>query len=135
MTENEFLVVIYAINKFRHYITKYSTFVHIDHAAIRYLVNKPVTLGCITRWLFLLQEFDITIVDKLRKDNVVADFLFGIENDGKNTSIEDSFPDEHLFKVSTNTPWYSDISNYLATGKVPHHLSYKDQRKIIHQST
>jgi hypothetical protein len=43
VTEKEFLAVIYAINKFRHYITGYSTFVHTDHSAIKYLMNKPIT--------------------------------------------------------------------------------------------
>jgi len=66
---------------------------------------------------------------------VVVDFLYRIEHDGKNTPIENNFPDEHLFAVSANTPWYADIANYLATGKVPRHLSCKEQRKIIHQST
>eukprot|EP00253_Pinus_taeda_P007729 PITA_07729 len=43
VTEKEFLAVIYAINKFRHYITGYTTFVHTDHSAIKYLMNKSVT--------------------------------------------------------------------------------------------
>ena len=38
-------------------------------------MNKPITNGRITRWLLLLQEFDVTIVDKIGKDNVVAYFL------------------------------------------------------------
>jgi len=38
-------------------------------------MDKPITPGRITTWLSLLQEFDITIVDKPRKDNMVADFL------------------------------------------------------------
>jgi len=75
VTEKEFLEVIYAINKFRHYITRYSTFVHTDHSAIKYLMNKPITNGRVTRWLLLLQELDITIVDRPRKENVVVDFL------------------------------------------------------------
>eukprot|EP00253_Pinus_taeda_P026011 PITA_26011 len=130
----EFLVVVYDINKFRHYITKYPTFVHTDHATIRYLMKKPVTPSRIRRWLLLLQEFDITIVDKPGKDNVVTDFLSRIECDGEKTPIEDDFLDEHLFAVFANAPWYVDIANYLATGKVPRHLSYKKQRKIIHHS-
>jgi len=105
------------------------------HAAISYLMNKPVTPGGITRWLLLLQEFDITIVDKLGKDNVVADFMSRLENNAEGTSIEDSFPYEYLFAISANTLWYADIAYYLATGKVPRHLSYKDQRKIIHHTT
>ena len=83
----------------------------------------------------LLQEFDITIVDKPGKENVVAYFLSRIEHDGKETPNEDDFLDEHIFLVSPNTLWYADIDNYLATGRVPRHLSYKEQSKISHQST
>jgi hypothetical protein len=54
VTEKEFLAVIYAINKFWHYITGYPTFVHTDHATIRYLMNKTVTPSRITRWILLL---------------------------------------------------------------------------------
>jgi hypothetical protein len=54
VTENEFLEVIYAINKFRHYIIGYSTLVHIDHSAIKYLMNKPIINARVTRWLLLL---------------------------------------------------------------------------------
>ena len=32
--EKEFLTVIYAIKKFRHYITGYKVLVHIDHSTI-----------------------------------------------------------------------------------------------------
>lgn len=40
VTEKDFLVLIYVINKFRHYIMGYEVFVHTDHSAIRYLMNK-----------------------------------------------------------------------------------------------
>lgn len=73
--EKEFLVVIHAINKFHHYITRYPMFVHTNHLAIRYRMNKPITHGRVTRWLLLLQEFDITIINKPGKENVVVDFL------------------------------------------------------------
>ena len=67
ITEKEFLAVVHAINKLRHCITRYQVFVHIDHAAIQFLMNKPVTNGRVTRWFILLQEFDITILDKPEK--------------------------------------------------------------------
>ena len=34
VNKKEFLAVVQAINKFRHYITGYDVFVHIDHFAI-----------------------------------------------------------------------------------------------------
>jgi hypothetical protein len=61
ITEKEFLVFIHAINKFCHNITGYPVIFYIDHSAIRYLANKLITNGRVTRWLLLLQEFDITI--------------------------------------------------------------------------
>eukprot|EP00253_Pinus_taeda_P028586 PITA_28586 len=133
VTEKEFLAVIYAINKFRHYITGYTTFVHIDHSAIKYLMNKSITNARVTRWLLLLQEFDITIVDRPGKENVVADFLTRLKTN-ENVPVDDSFPDEYLFAVSAHSPWYADIANYLVAGKLPSHLSHRERRKIIQQS-
>jgi hypothetical protein len=133
VTEKEFLAVIYAINKFRHYITGYSTFVHTDHSAIKYLMNKPITNARVTRWLLLLQEFDITIVDRPGKENVVADLLSRLTVNDDNP-VDDSFPDEYLFAVSAHSPWYADIANYLVAGKLPPHLSYREKKSIVHQS-
>ena len=98
VTEKEFLVVIYAINRFRHYIIGYPTFVHTDHSAIKYLMNKSVTNARVTRWLLLLQEFDITIVDRPGKENVVVDFLSRLKVDD-DTPVDDFFPNEYLFAV------------------------------------
>eukprot|EP00253_Pinus_taeda_P015861 PITA_15861 len=129
--EKEFLVVIYVVNKFRHYITGYPTFVHTDHAAIKYLMKKPVTLGHITRWLLLVQEFDITIIDKLGKDNIVVDFLSILNAENEGEPVEDSFLDENLFANSTNTPWYADIASYLATGKICHCVAESDIYEVL----
>jgi hypothetical protein len=90
-------------------------FIHTDHFAINFLVNKPITNGRITRWVLLLQEFNITIVDRPGKENLVADFLSWIHNNDENTLVDDSFPDKHLFVVSTNIMWFANIANYLAT--------------------
>eukprot|EP00253_Pinus_taeda_P024978 PITA_24978 len=39
VTEKELLAVVHSLNKFRHYITGYQTFVHTDHAAISILLG------------------------------------------------------------------------------------------------
>jgi hypothetical protein len=117
------LAVVYAINKFRHCVTGYPTFIHIDHTTIKYLMNKPITNARVTIWLLLLQEFDITIVDRPGKENVVADFLSRLHINDDNSHVEDSFLDDHLFPVSSHSPWCVDVANYLVAGKVPPHLS------------
>ena len=75
VTKKEFLEIVHAINKFCHYIIGYEVFVHTEHSAIRFLMNKPITDGRVIRWLLLLQEFNITMFDRPGKDNVVDEFL------------------------------------------------------------
>ena len=75
VTKKELLAIVHSLNKFRHSIIGYQTFVHTDHAAIRYLMNKPDVNAHIIRWLLLLQQFDLTIIDRPGKENVVTDFL------------------------------------------------------------
>eukprot|EP00253_Pinus_taeda_P032641 PITA_32641 len=131
VTEKELFIVVHAINKYRHYITGYETFIHTDHFTIRYLMNKPVTNGRVTRWLLQSQEFNITVLDRPGKQNTVANFLSRIQNTKEDSPVEDKFPDEYLFAVTTKTPWYADIANYLVTGKLPPHLFPSERRKMM----
>ena len=120
--ENEFLAVVHAINKFRQYIIGHEVFVHTDHSAIRFIINNSITNVQVTRWLLLLQEFNITVLDRPRKENLVANFLSRINHEGDSIPVDDSFPDEDLFSISVNTRWFEDMENYLATRKLPTHL-------------
>ena len=97
-------------------------------------MKKPVTNARVTRWLLLLQEFDITIVDRLGKENGVADYLSRFTNNDDSLPIEYSFPYEHLFAVSAHSPWYADVANYLVTGKLLAQLSKREKRNIIRQN-
>lgn len=134
VTEKEFLVVMYSINKFRHYITGYEVFIHTNHSTIRFIMIKPITNGRITRWLLLLQDINITIIDKPSKQNLVEDFLSRINHGNEMEPVNDDFPNEHLFSFSIKTPWFVDLSNYLTTRKLPQHLSSREKQKIIKQS-
>ena len=67
-------------------------------------MNKIDVSGRVVRWILLLQEFDLTIMDKLGKHNVVADFLSRLEHTTHQEMIEDAFPNEHIFVVSTKKP-------------------------------
>ena len=62
-------------------------------------MNKPITNARATRWLLLLQEFDITIIDRPRKENAVANFLSQQTNSDDDRPSKNSFPDEKLFAV------------------------------------
>lgn len=126
--EKESLVVVYDINKFLHYITGYLVFMYTNHSSIRYLTNKPITNGQITQWFLLLQEFNITIKDLLGKESLVEYFLSRVPKIIDSSLLDDQFPDEYLFSITLKTPWYADVANYLATGKLPMHLSPRDRK-------
>ena len=55
----------------------------------------------------------------------------------EDVAIEDeSFPDEHIFLISTYDPWYEDILIYLQTLKYPTAYSREDRRKLhLHAKT
>lgn len=53
-TKKEFNFVVHSINKFGHHIKGYPMFIHTDHFPINYLINKPITIGRVTKWLLLL---------------------------------------------------------------------------------
>eukprot|EP00253_Pinus_taeda_P003794 PITA_03794 len=118
-----------------HYITGYPVILYTDHSAIKYLANKSITNGRITRWLILLHEFDITTKDRPKKENHVADFLSRMPKPIDAAAVEDQFPDEHLFAVAVQMPWYAYVANYLAVGKLPKYLTPNERKRIVQRST
>ena len=98
-------------------------------------MNKLDVNARIIRWLLLLLQFDLTIVDKPGKENVVANFLSRIDLPaGEEGMLDDQRPDEHLFTISVLSPCFVDIENYLVSAQFPPHLSSKEKRKIVRKS-
>ena len=133
-TEKELLAVIYALEKFRSYLLGSKVIVYTDHAALKYLLAKKEAKPRLIRWILLLQEFDIEIRDKKGAENVVADHLSRIRyDDGKiSSSIDDSFPDDQLFAVTSQGPWFADYANYVVGGILPPDLSYQQKKRFLH---
>ena len=131
-TGKEFLVVVFALEKFRSYIVGSPITIFIDHAALKYLLSKQDTKPRLTRWILLCQEFNLTIKDKKGVENVVADHLSRLVSESSSHSIPigDSFPDEQLFAI-VHCPWYADIVNYLVTGQIPPQWTSQQKRKFL----
>ena len=102
--------------------------IHTNHAAIKYLMAKKESKPRLIRWVLLLQEFDLEIKDKKGCDNVIADHLSKVEKINvkeKEMEVAENFPDEQLFQLSFQLPWYVDIVNFLACGVMPPEFSYQ----------
>ncbi|GJU68741.1 reverse transcriptase domain-containing protein [Tanacetum coccineum] len=119
MTEKEMLAVVYAFEKFQHYLVLSKSIVYTDHSALKYLLRKQDAKPRLLRWVLLLQEFDITIRDKKRSENLAADHLSRLKNPHKdvleNKDINENFPLETLGVISSgSTPWFADFTNFHA---------------------
>ena len=74
-TEKECLSMIFAVDKFRHYLLGNFFIIYVDHYALKYLLNKTELAGRVIQWMLLLQEFDFEVVTKPGKSHVLADHL------------------------------------------------------------
>ena len=125
--KKEMLAIVFACEKFRPYILGSHVIIHTDHAAIKYLMAKKEANPRLIRWVLLLQKFDLEIKDKKGCDNVIVDHLSRVEKltvQEEEREIEENFPDEQLFQLSLQSPWYADIVNFLACGIMPPEFSY-----------
>jgi len=117
MTKKELLAIVHSLNKFRHYITGYQTFVHNTSIHIRF-------------------TFDLTIVDKPDKENFISYFLsrltFLAREEGM---VYDQLPDECLFSILVLSQWFANIEKYFVSSQFPPNFSSKDKSKIVRKST
>ena len=116
------MVVVFVLDKFRPYILGSKVIVYIDHATLKFLLKKADSKPRLIRWMLLLQEFKIEILDRSGAHNLVADHLSRIEKGEDNIPIKDDFPDEVLLALTGMKgmflePWFADIVNYLKSVK------------------
>ena len=108
----------------------------MDHATIKYLLNKVDSKPRLIRWILLLKEFDLEIRDKKGSENVVADHLSRLVNEEvtlREMEINDEFPDESLFMMSER-PWFADLANFKATRIIPKDLNWQQRKKFLHDA-
>lgn len=80
--------MIFAQQKFIHYLLARPFIFYTDHQALKYLVCKLVHLGRVCRWLLLFQEFEFEVIIRPRKNNVGPDCLSRVEIGEEATGIE-----------------------------------------------
>jgi hypothetical protein len=118
-TEKEFLVVVFACDKFRSYIVDSKVTIHTDQAAIRYLMTKKDAKPRLIRLVLLLQEFDLHIIDRKGAKNPVADNLSRLETISFDPiPVNDSSPNKQLAAVNVtlrDLPWYVDYANFIVS--------------------
>ncbi|KAK1551477.1 hypothetical protein QYE76_017713 [Lolium multiflorum] len=124
-TEKELLAVVFACDKFRPYIVDSKVTIHTDHAAIRYLMTKKDAKPRLIRWVLLLQEFDLHIIDRKGADNPVADNLSRLENIAYDpVPVNDSFPNEQLAVIKILSKCHGSVYG-------GHHAGDRTAQKVL----
>ena len=91
--------MVYALQKFRHYLLGSHFKMFTDHLDPKYLVNKPVLGGKIYKWLLLFQDYDFEIIVKPRWLKAGFDHLSRLESGEEPINLEDNLLDAQLFLV------------------------------------
>ena len=130
ITEEELLAAIFALEKFRSNLIGFKVIVFTDHAALRYLFAKKDAKPRLIKWVLLLQEFDLEIMDKKGNENVVADHLSRLLDDeeGDKLPLRENFPYEQLFTIDAQLSWYADIVNYITAKVFPPGISSQERK-------
>ena len=132
--EREALGMVYSVQKFRHYLLGYPFVFHVDHDALKYMINKPQLSGKIARWVLLLQEFTFTIHVRPSKKHANADHLSWLTNELGGDPIPDSFSDADLFVVDVISEEYTDLIQYLTHHTFLPHVTDKMKTQLVHKS-
>lgn len=85
------------VDNFKSYLMGAKVIVHTDYSTLKYLLQKKDDKPRLTRWVLLLQDFDLKIRDKDGSKNLVANHLSRLVNEEKEANtlpIQESFLDE-----------------------------------------
>lgn len=77
--EKELLAVVFAVQKWRHYLLPNHFIIKTDQKSLKYLLEQRLNTPIQQQWLPKLLEFDYEIQYRQGKENVVADALSRVE--------------------------------------------------------
>jgi hypothetical protein len=117
--EREGLSMVYALQKFHHYLLGGHFKMFIDHSVLKYLVKKLVLGGRICIWIVLFQEYDFEIMIKPRRMNKGPDHLSRLEHGEEPTSLEDTLLDAQLMSIRNIDDHFMGIVQFMSTGMAP----------------
>ena len=131
-TKKEALAMVYAVNKFRHYLLGNRFIFYVDHLALQYLVNKPHVSGRLARWLLLFLEFYFKVIYKPGTTHGVADVFLRNEGAKPATGIPDQTTDAQLFSMQPD--WIHPIIDYLQTGTFPPSMTKEACKRLAYRA-
>ncbi|MCY6488215.1 RNase H-like domain-containing protein, partial [Actinobacillus pleuropneumoniae] len=104
------LAAVQVIQRFRHYVLFRKTTILSDCNPMTYILSRQLLGGKYSKWIAILQEFDLEFVkSKSKKALVFAELLCDLPSSSNDETSEESIVDENLFLISVSDEWYGDI--------------------------
>jgi hypothetical protein len=108
------LAVVLTVQKLHHYILLRTTRVVTDSNPMQYLLSHWQVNGNFAQWIVILQEYDLEFsTTKSKKALVLIELVTALHYDTTSAPVNTDFPDEHLFYIASDDPWYGDLLVYL----------------------
>jgi hypothetical protein len=108
------LAAVHAVQRFRHYVLFRKTTVVAVVNPFQYMLTRRVIGGKISRWMVILQEFDLDFVSaKSKKTLVFAELISELPVESGDVVPEESPIRGDMFLIESSDPWYGDILIYL----------------------
>ena len=108
--------VIQAVQIFRHYILLHKTTIISDCNPMTYILSHQLLGGKYSKWIVILQEFDLEFIkSKSKKSLVFVELLCNLPSASNDLTSEALIFDDSLFLISSSDPRYGDILVYLQT--------------------
>jgi hypothetical protein len=133
--EREGLEMVYALQKFRHYLLGSHINIYTYHYALKYLVNKPVLGARICIWILLFQEYDFEVVVKPGKLNAgpyhLSCILLGEDAD----NLDYFLLDAQLFAVKMVDDYFLNIVQFINIGMAPSEMIVAQKKQLVVKET
>ena len=121
------LAAIQVVQIFCHYIWLRKKTVISECNPLMYILTKQLLGSKYSKWIVILQEFDLEFEkSKSKKSLVFVELTCDFPYTEFKTVAEYHLPDEFLFLISTLDPWYGYIIIYLQTKTFEHEISCSD---------
>lgn len=100
---------------------------------MRHILSHQVIGGKYSKWIVILQQFDLVFTATKVKNSLVFTELFSnLPIFYRNEIAHDTLPNEAIYLIDSTNPWYSDILLYLQMQCFYPELSSGNHRHICH---
>jgi hypothetical protein len=98
-------VAVHAVQWFHHYILFRKTTIIAIVNPFQYVLTRWVISGNISRWIFVLQKFDLDFISaKSKKSLVFAEIILGLPVESNDVMLEESPIQGDMFLIASSDP-------------------------------